>query len=57
MNDNHYDADIAYFEPISDAYILCLTLGLDNHLNAMSLTSWESPRAAVEAVEISSVSL
>ena len=39
MNNDHYDVEIACFEPISDAYVLCLTLGLDNHLNAISLTS------------------
>ena len=37
--------------------ILCLTLELENHLNAMSPRSWASPGFGVEAVEISSVSL
>ena len=35
----------------------CLTLGLENRLNAMILTSWEGSCPDIEAVEISSVSL
>ena len=36
---------------------LCHTRGLENHLNATSLTSWESPGSGVEAVEIPRVHL
>ena len=57
MKSVHYHTEITCFELISHAYIICLTLGLENHLNARSLTSWESPCPGVEAVEISSVSL
>ena len=57
MKSVHYHTGIVCFKQISHAYILCPTLGLENHLNARSLTSWESPCPGVEAVEISSVSL
>ena len=57
MKSVHYRMEITCFELIFYGYITCLTLGLENHLNARSLTSWESPCSGVEAVEISSVSL
>ena len=57
MRSVHYHTEIACFEPISHTYVLCLTLGLENHLNSRSLTSWEGSCPDVEAVENSSVSL
>ena len=57
MKSAHYHTEIASFELSSHAYILCLTLGLENHLNARSLASWDGSCPDIEAVEISSVSL
>ena len=39
VNNVHYHAEVVHSGPISHAYVLCLALGLENHLNAMSLTS------------------
>ena len=44
----HYHTEIACFDPISHADILCLSLGLENHLNACP---------DIEAVEVLSAIL
>ena len=39
MNSVHHDTEIARTEPSPDAYVVCFTLGLENHWNAINFTS------------------